>query len=61
LLTLPGYRNSYNDRNYLPKSVPANVGYAAASDARGHGRAHLAARMAHLLPDFDIASAPSLR
>jgi RND superfamily putative drug exporter len=30
LLTLPGYRNSYNDRNYLPKSVPANVGYAAA-------------------------------
>ena len=30
LLTLPGYRNSYNDRNYLPKTVPANVGYAAA-------------------------------
>jgi putative drug exporter of the RND superfamily len=30
LLTLPGYRNSYNDRNYLPKSVSANVGYAAA-------------------------------
>ena len=30
LLTLPGYRNSYNDRNYLPKDVPANEGYAAA-------------------------------
>jgi RND superfamily putative drug exporter len=30
LLTLPGYRNSYNDRLYLPKDVPANEGYAAA-------------------------------
>ena len=30
LLTLPGYRNSYNDRNYLPNDVPANEGFAAA-------------------------------
>jgi len=30
LLTLPGYRTSYNDRLYIPKSIPANVGYAAA-------------------------------
>ncbi len=30
LVTLPGYRNSYNDRNYLPKTVPANVGFTAA-------------------------------
>jgi RND superfamily putative drug exporter len=30
LLTLPGYRTNYNDRNYLPVDLPANEGYAAA-------------------------------
>jgi RND superfamily putative drug exporter len=30
LLTLPGYRTNYNDRNYLPSDLPANEGYAAA-------------------------------
>jgi putative drug exporter of the RND superfamily len=30
LLTLPGYRTSYNDRNYMPSDIPANEGYAAA-------------------------------
>jgi RND superfamily putative drug exporter len=30
LVTLPGYKASYNDRLYIPKGVPANVGYAAA-------------------------------
>ncbi len=30
LLALPGYRNSYNDRAYLPTSIPANEGFAAA-------------------------------
>ncbi|GAB3225937.1 RND family transporter [Mycolicibacterium hippocampi] len=30
LLALPGYRTSYNDRNYLPADLPANAGYAAA-------------------------------
>ncbi len=30
LLTLPGYRTNYNDRNYLPTDFPANEGYAAA-------------------------------
>jgi len=30
LLTLPGYRASYNDRAYLPASIPANQGFAAA-------------------------------
>jgi RND superfamily putative drug exporter len=30
LLTLPGYRTSYNDRLYLPKDIPANLGYATA-------------------------------
>ncbi|MCH9761305.1 MAG: MMPL family transporter [Actinomycetia bacterium] len=30
LLALPGYQTNYNDRNYLPKDLPANEGYAAA-------------------------------
>ncbi len=30
LLTLPGYKPSYNDRNYLPPNLPANAGFAAA-------------------------------
>jgi RND superfamily putative drug exporter len=30
LLTLPGYNPSYNDQRYIPKDIPANMGYAAA-------------------------------
>jgi putative drug exporter of the RND superfamily len=30
LLALPGYQNSYDDRLYVPKDIPANVGYTAA-------------------------------
>jgi RND superfamily putative drug exporter len=30
LITLPGYRTNYNDRAYLPATLPANEGYAAA-------------------------------
>ena len=30
LLTLPGYKPNYNDRNYLPADLPANAGFAAA-------------------------------
>ena len=30
LLTLPGYKTSYNDRLYIPNDIPANLGYAAA-------------------------------
>ena len=30
LVTLPGYQPNYNDRKYLPASLPANEGFAAA-------------------------------
>ncbi|MBB3751075.1 RND superfamily putative drug exporter [Mycolicibacterium sp. BK634] len=30
LITLPGYRPNYNDRQYLPADLPANEGFAAA-------------------------------
>ena len=31
LLTLPGYKPSYNDQQYLPKDIPANLGFEAAA------------------------------
>jgi RND superfamily putative drug exporter len=31
LLTLPGYKPSYNDQQYLPKDIPANEGFEAAA------------------------------
>ncbi len=31
LITLPGYKTSYDDRSYLPQDLPANLGYAAAN------------------------------
>ncbi|MCV7168460.1 RND family transporter [Mycobacterium manitobense] len=31
LLTLPGYKPSYNDQKYLPQDIPANQGYSAAA------------------------------
>src|ERR1700731_4512170 len=30
LLALPGYKTSYNDSQYIPKDIPANLGLAAA-------------------------------
>ncbi|WP_421840000.1 RND family transporter [Mycobacterium sp.] len=30
LIALPGYQQNYNDKNYVPAEIPANVGYAAA-------------------------------
>jgi RND superfamily putative drug exporter len=30
LVTLPGYRPGYDNRNYMPTDIPANEGYAAA-------------------------------
>ncbi|PQM45850.1 RND family transporter [Mycobacterium talmoniae] len=30
LLTLPGYKPSYNDQRYIPKDIPGNLGFAAA-------------------------------
>ncbi|EHI11276.1 MMPL/RND family transporter [Mycolicibacterium thermoresistibile] len=30
LVTLPGYQTSYNDREYIPADIPANVGFAVA-------------------------------
>jgi putative drug exporter of the RND superfamily len=31
LLTLPGYKPSYDDQTYIPKDIPANLGYEASA------------------------------
>ena len=31
LLTLPGYKPSYNDQKFIPKDIPGNLGYEAAA------------------------------
>ena len=31
LLTLPGYKPSYSDQKFIPKDIPANLGYEAAA------------------------------
>jgi RND superfamily putative drug exporter len=38
LVTLPGYKTSYNDRLYIAKDIPANLGYAAADRHFSHAR-----------------------
>jgi len=38
LLALPGYRTSYNDRQYIAKDIPVNLGFAAADRHFGQSR-----------------------
>ncbi|WP_167105614.1 RND family transporter [Mycobacterium sp. DL592] len=52
LLTLPGYHTTYNDRIYLPSSVPANVGYAAAE--RHFSRAKMNPDLLMVEADHDL-------
>jgi putative drug exporter of the RND superfamily len=48
LVTLPGYKTSYDDRPYLPKDLPANLGFAAADRHFSQSR---------MLPDILIVEA----
>ncbi|MGE2712959.1 RND family transporter [Mycolicibacterium litorale] len=52
LLTLPGYRTNYNDRNYLPQDLPANEGYAAAD--RHFSSARLNPELLMIESDHDL-------
>ncbi len=52
LLTLPGYKTSYDTRPYMPASAPANVGYAAAE--RHFSRARLEPELLMLETDHDM-------
>lgn len=52
LLTLPGYKASYNDQPYLPKDMPSNQGYAAA--ARHFSQARLLPEVLMIEADHDM-------
>ena len=52
LLTLPGYKTNYNDRNYLPADIPANEGYAAAD--RHFSQARLNPELLMVQSDHDM-------
>jgi putative drug exporter of the RND superfamily len=52
LLALPGYKVSYIDRDYIPKSTPANVGMAAAE--RHFSQARMMPEMLMVESDHDM-------
>lgn len=52
LVTLPGYKTSYNDRAYIPKDIPANVGYAAAD--RHFSQARMMPEILMIEADHDL-------
>ena len=52
LLTLPGYKTNYNDRNYLPADLPANQGYAAAD--RHFSQARMNPELMMIETDHDL-------
>ncbi len=52
LLTLPGYKASYNDRAYLPTFIPANQGFAAAD--RHFSQARMKPEVLMIESDHDL-------
>lgn len=52
LLTLPGYKTSYNDRLYIPQNINANEGYAAAE--RHFSQARLMPEVMMIEADHDM-------
>ncbi|MBI3217633.1 MAG: MMPL family transporter [Mycobacterium sp.] len=52
LLTLPGYSTNYNDRNYLPADLPANLGYQAAD--RHFSQARMNPELLMIESDHDL-------
>ncbi|MDT5330467.1 MAG: putative drug exporter of the superfamily, partial [Mycobacterium sp.] len=58
LLALPSYAPSYNDRNYLPKDIPANLGYAAAD--RHFPQARMNPEMLLIETDHDVRNSADM-
>lgn len=52
LLTLPGYKPNFNDRLYIPKDIPGNLGYAAAE--RHFSQARMSPDILLLETDHDM-------
>src|ERR1700704_3996552 len=58
LLALPSYAPSYNDRNYLPKDIPSNLGYAAAD--RHFPQARMNPEMLLIETDHDVRNSADM-
>src|SRR3954452_3531032 len=58
LLALPSYKPSYNDRDYLPKDIPANQGYAAAD--RHFPQARMNPEMLLVETDHDVRNSADM-
>ncbi|MDT5078560.1 MAG: putative drug exporter of the superfamily, partial [Mycobacterium sp.] len=58
LLALPGYKTSYDARNYMPASAPANVGYAAAE--RHFSQARLNPELLMIEADHDLRNSTDM-
>jgi RND superfamily putative drug exporter len=58
LLALPNYRVSYNDREFLPKDIPANVGFAAAD--RHFSQARMNPELLMVESDHDMRNAADM-
>jgi putative drug exporter of the RND superfamily len=58
LLALPSYKPSYNDRLFLPKDIPANVGYAAAD--RHFPQARMNPEMLLVETDHDVRNSADM-
>ena len=52
LLALPGYKTSYNDRQYVPDYIPANAGYSAAD--RHFSQARMTPEIMLIEADHDL-------
>jgi RND superfamily putative drug exporter len=58
LLALPGYKPSYNDREFLPADIPANLGYQAAD--RHFPQARMNPEMLLLETDHDVRNSADM-
>ncbi|HEX4587910.1 MAG TPA: MMPL family transporter, partial [Mycobacterium sp.] len=58
LLALPSFKPSYNDRQFLPPDIPANVGYAAAD--RHFPQARMNPEMLLLETDHDVRNSADM-
>jgi putative drug exporter of the RND superfamily len=58
LLALPGYVPSYNDREFLPADVPANIGYAAAD--RHFPQARMNPELLLIQTDHDVRNSADM-
>ncbi len=58
LVALPSYVNNYNDRDYLPADLPANVGYAAAD--RHFPQARMNPELLMIQSDHDLRNSAGM-